>query len=54
MVGKISRILSDADPTVYLYGSSVLKDFRLGWSDIDILVLAGKQISEAQAKSRGI
>lgn len=49
MVLEISQILADCDPTIYLYGSSVLDDFRLGWSDIDILVLTEKQISESQA-----
>jgi hypothetical protein len=36
---------------LFICGSSVLNDFRLGWSDIDILVLTQKQMSEAQAKS---
>ncbi len=49
VVQKISEILSDCDPSVYLYGSVVLEDFKLGWSDIDILVLTDKQMSEAQA-----
>ena len=49
MVREISRILADCDPTIYLYGSSALNDFRLGWSDIDILVLTEKQISKSQA-----
>ncbi|MDD6262323.1 MAG: GNAT family N-acetyltransferase [Clostridiales bacterium] len=48
---KISGILSDREPSIYMYGSSVLNDFRLGWSDIDILVLTSKQITEEQAKS---
>lgn len=51
MVHEITGILSDAESSIYLYGSSVLNDFRLGWSDIDILVLTGKQITEEQAKS---
>ena len=34
-----------------MYGSSVLNDFRLGWSDLDILVFTSKQITEGQAKS---
>lgn len=51
MVCEISRILSDREPSVYLYGSSVLNDFQLGWSDIDILVLTKKQITAAQANS---
>lgn len=49
MIHEISRILSDCEPSIYLYGSSVLNDFRLGWSDIDILVLTGRQMSEEQA-----
>ena len=51
MVQEISRILADCSPTIYVYGSSALNDFRLGWSDIDILVLTEKQISEPQANS---
>ena len=50
MVQEISSILQGNEPSIYLYGSSVLNDFRLGWSDIDILVLADKQITEEQAK----
>lgn len=50
MVREISSILADCEPSIYLYGSSVLNDFRLGWSDIDILVLAQKQMTEKQAQ----
>lgn len=50
MVREISSILQGNEPSIYLYGSSVLNDFRLGWSDIDILVLTYKQITEEQAK----
>lgn len=50
MVREISSILQGNEPSIYLYGSSVLNDFRLGWSDIDILVLTNKQITEEQAK----
>lgn len=50
MVSAISEILADNQPSIYLYGSSVLDDFRLGWSDIDILVLTQKRISQAQAQ----
>ena len=49
-VHEIRSILSDGEPSIYLYGSSVLDDFRLGWSDIDILVLTDRQISEEQAQ----
>lgn len=50
MVREISGILSDCEPSIYMYGSSALNDFRLGWSDIDILVLTEKQIKEKQAQ----
>lgn len=50
MVRAVTDILSDCKPSIYLYGSSVLDDFRLGWSDLDLLVLTGKMISEEQAR----
>lgn len=50
MTRRIARILSDCDPTIYLYGSAALGDFKPGWSDIDILVLTHTAISEEQAK----
>ncbi|MDD4296453.1 MAG: GNAT family N-acetyltransferase [Ruminiclostridium sp.] len=50
MVRAITDILSGCGATIYLYGSSVLDDFKLGWSDIDILVLTEKQITEEQAQ----
>lgn len=50
MVREISDILMDCKPSIYLYGSCVLNDFRLGWSDIDILVLTEKEITEEQAQ----
>lgn len=50
MTSAISKVLADNQPSIYLYGSSVLNDFRLGWSDIDILVLTQKRISQPQAQ----
>lgn len=50
MVGEISGILDDVSPSIYLYGSLVRNDFRLGWSDIDILVLTEKEMDEEQAE----
>lgn len=49
MTTQIVEILLFSNPTVYLYGSCVLGDFQFGWSDIDILVLTEKPISEQQA-----
>ena len=50
VVREIISRLQGNDASIYLYGSSVLNDFRLGWSDIDILVLTNKQITEEQAQ----
>ena len=49
MVQRIKGILVSCAPSIYLYGSVVLGDFKLGWSDIDILVLTQTSISEEQA-----
>ena len=49
MTGAIQSILGGANPTIYLYGSVVLGDFKLGWSDIDILVLTDRPIEKKQA-----
>ena len=49
MAARIKDILSIYDPSIYLYGSVVLDDFKSGWSDIDILILTQKQITEEQA-----
>lgn len=50
MKQRIIEILDSRSPSIYLYGSLVLNDFKLGWSDIDILVLTKTQISDEQAK----
>lgn len=50
MVSSIIGILSENKPSIYLYGSCVLNDFRLGWSDIDIIVLTQERISTQQAQ----
>ncbi len=50
MTSAIGKALADNQPSIYLYGSSVLNDFRLGWSDIDILVLTQRRISQPQAQ----
>ncbi|MDR0897207.1 MAG: DUF4111 domain-containing protein [Oscillospiraceae bacterium] len=49
MTNAITAILADRTPTIYLYGSAATGDFRLGWSDIDLLVLTQGEISAAQA-----
>lgn len=51
MNDSIAHILIDNNPSIYLYGSCVLGDFRFGWSDIDILVLTGTSIAKDQAEN---
>jgi len=49
MTQQFECILAGHSPSVYLFGSAVLDDFRLGWSDIDILCFAQKPLIDAQA-----
>ena len=49
MVQHIVGILDNCTPSIYLYGSVALGDFKLGWSDIDLLVLTQIPISDEQA-----
>ncbi|MDR2753013.1 MAG: DUF4111 domain-containing protein [Oscillospiraceae bacterium] len=51
MVAEISDILADHSPSIYLYGSVALDDFKLGWSDIDILVLTKRNFCADQAET---
>ena len=50
MTNEIVRIMDGELCGVWLYGSVVLDDFRLGWSDIDFVALSRGGISEAQAE----
>lgn len=50
MTKEIVSALNGNVHSIWLYGSVVQDDFRLGWSDIDILVLTAKQITESQAQ----
>lgn len=50
MTAAIADILQDSEPSIYLYGSVTMDDFRPGWSDIDLLVLTRKPITAAQAQ----
>jgi len=49
MISAVVDVLSLKLPSIYLYGSVSLGDFKLGWSDIDVLVLTKEQITEKQA-----
>lgn len=49
MSAAIRDALGDNECTIYIYGSVALDDFRFGWSDIDILCLTGRALSDATA-----
>ncbi|MDO8686531.1 MAG: methyltransferase domain-containing protein [Clostridiales bacterium] len=51
MTNEIVTVLANNKPTIYLFGSVALDDFQLGWSDIDILVLTVREITEQQAET---
>ena len=51
MTQAIAAVLKENQPSIYLYGSCVLDDFQLGWSDIDMLVLTRAPIAPAQAEA---
>lgn len=50
MIRSIADILEDGLEGFWLYGSAVLDDFRLGWSDIDFVAFSKDPISEDQAQ----
>lgn len=49
MTAAIASILGENEPSIYLYGSVTMDDFRPGWSDIDLLALTRSPISPEQA-----
>ena len=50
MAKKIVSVLNGNVHSIWLYGSVVQDDFRPGWSDIDLLVLTDRQITDSQAQ----
>ncbi len=50
LIRIIAGILDGSLHSVWLYGSVVFHDFHLGWSDIDLLVLANEPLTEGQAQ----
>ncbi len=49
MVNRIAGILDGNKASICLFGSVVLNDFKLGWSDIDFICLTEKSVSTLQA-----
>ncbi len=50
MTEEIAAVMDGRVYCAWLYGSVVLNDFRLGWSDIDFIVLTDGPISDSQAR----
>lgn len=50
MKANIRTITEGNTPSIYLFGSVALDDFKLGWSDIDILCLLATPLTESQAE----
>ena len=51
LMEEISAIMDRKVHSAWLYGSVVLDDFHLGWSDIDLLVLTESPITAEQART---
>ena len=58
MIHAVTRMMNEISSRVdgrlygaWLYGSAVLKDFQLGWSDIDFVTLVDGPVSEIEAES---
>jgi hypothetical protein len=51
MTDRIAHILHGNNPSICLFGSVVLDDFKLGWSDIDIICLTDTIIQNEQANA---
>lgn len=50
LINEIVTIMGGDIECIWLYGSIVLNDFRLGWSDIDFIALTRKPITNEQAE----
>ena len=50
MTERISDIMGKSIHSIWLYGSVIFNDFKLGWSDIDFVALTGEPITEEQAR----
>ena len=51
MKDRLVEILLGNQPSIFLYGSVVHNDFKLGWSDIDIICLCETPLLPAQANA---
>lgn len=49
MTDRIVSVMDGKVNSIWIYGSIVLNDFQLGWSDIDFIALTENEITEKQA-----
>lgn len=50
MAFEIAEKLNQNVSSIWIYGSAVLNDFQMGWSDIDFIALASQPITDIQAE----
>lgn len=50
MTDRIVSVMDGKVNSIWIYGSIVLNDFQLGWSDIDFIALTENEITEKQAR----
>jgi len=50
MTNSLCSILDGRIVAIYLFGSVTMNDFKLGWSDIDILCITKETISDLEAE----
>lgn len=50
MVKELQSVLGDSIACIYLFGSVAMGDFKLGWSDIDIICLTKRMLSDDEAE----
>lgn len=51
MINEIAARLGGRLHSLWLYGSAVMDDFRLGWSDLDFIAFSNGEIAEEAAQS---
>lgn len=50
MINSLYLILGENIVSIYLYGSVPMNDFKLGWSDIDILCILKDTVTDVEAE----
>ncbi|HHU24049.1 MAG: nucleotidyltransferase domain-containing protein [Bacilli bacterium] len=48
---RLKSILRENLRSIYLFGSTTLTDFQLGWSDIDVLIFTYQPPTDSEASA---